>query len=175
MDAGVLRLAEANLRLLTATGMARRQDVLTDDARIYDKPAHHASARAARRLAAQLEDDGGDLPAGLHHLDARDGDGLRHLVARWTPDVVLADLPHGRMTRWAGHDELDEAADQDADQQQRQVVATLARVLPPTSVVVVVTRARRVRLPAGSIARDRVRVGHRAAAIFRAGDVADHA
>lgn len=156
-----LAIAERNLALLTGSGLAARRDELAALANAHGKPAHATAVAAAGRLAGRLAADGGDLPCALHRVNALDPDALRPLAERHAPDIVIADVPHGQQTGWTAH----HGRGGDAE-----LIAALGAVLPAASVIVVVSRARRVPLPDGVAARERVRVGHRAGALVRAGD-----
>lgn len=177
IDPDALELARRNLRLLTLDGLDERRRELSALADTHGKRSHLDAAEAAGRLHAELAAAGGDVPVELAPLDALDPAAVRAAVAGWAtvPDIVLADVPHGRLTAWhaTAPDEPHAATDEAAAARIGRLVTTLAAALPPTSVIVVVGRARRIHLPPATSARQRLRVGHRAAAILRAGDVHD--
>ncbi|GAA4975760.1 hypothetical protein WHI96_22760 [Pseudonocardia tropica] len=103
------------------------------------------------------------------------------------PDLVLADLPHGHRTAWAASPTRPGGADapapdagpvrgtgpirDTADNRDPGVefLRAVATVLRPDAVVVAVGRGRTVPLPGGVRPLERVRVGHRAAVLVRAG------
>lgn len=160
-DPEPLQLARRNLELLAAGGLARRERALRELADVHDKPSYRRTADGARRLAALLAATGGPL---LHHtrvVDALDPAATAPLVAEHAPHVVVADVPHGVQTRWHGADAAPEA----------ELIGALARVLAPDAVIAVVSRGRRVPVAPGTAVLDRLRSGHRACALVRAGDV----
>jgi 23S rRNA (guanine2535-N1)-methyltransferase len=157
-----LAIAEQNLALLTVAGLAARERELHDLVDAHGKASHERASAAAGRLARRLAAEGGDVSTARHEANALDPARLTPVAARHAPEIVLADVPHGAQTEWAPHGQRTGPA---------ALVAALGQVLPATSVLVVVDRARRVELPAGVVALERLRVGHRAAALVRAGDV----
>ncbi|WP_159944875.1 MULTISPECIES: rRNA methyltransferase [unclassified Nocardiopsis] len=157
VDADSVALAARNLRLLTAEGLAEREEELRRSARDFGRVSFVERAEAARDLAAGLAAAGGDLP---HEAAVADVFTLEGAVPA---DLVVTDVPYGEMTRWEG------AVPGDP---MRELLASLGRVLPERAVVVVTARTRRVALPEGVRALERVRVGNRAAALVRARDVA---
>ncbi|WP_219419967.1 rRNA methyltransferase [Pseudonocardia nigra] len=165
-EPAALALAERNLALLTADGLAQRECELRGLADAHGKASHERASAAAHRLRDRLAADGGDLAWSLHRANALDPAQLAPIVAAQAPDVVIADVPHGDRTHWTPHDGRSGEAD---------LVAALDAVLPAGSVIVVVVRGRRVHLPAGTRALERHRIGHRAAALVRAGEVAGSA
>lgn len=198
VDPDAVALAARNLRLLSAEGLAEREDELRRSARDFGRPAFVERAESTRDLAAGLAASGGDLP---HETAVAD------VFALWDPvdaDLVVTDVPYGEMTSWAGAvpDDTEvgngqghgngqgtgigarvgnggangrEAGDGGAGgggAPLRAMLASLGRVLPAHAVVVVTARARRISLPEGVRALERVKVGNRAAALVRARDIA---
>ncbi|MBW0105550.1 rRNA methyltransferase [Pseudonocardia sp. KRD291] len=168
-DPEPLELAGRNLALLGPGGLRARAAELDALAGRHDKPGYRDAAAAARRLDRPVTGPPTPgpptpgLPTEVGVADALDPAATGAIVARHRPRIVLADVPYGRQTRWAGP--AAPAADETG------LVAALARALDPDAVIAVVARARKVVLPAGVSALERVRAGHRAAAIVRAGDV----
>lgn len=161
VDRSALALATRNAALVTTAGLTARHAELSDAARQHGRPSHHHAAAASLRLAAMLRQGGGDLPIELHHADALDPEDVGRVAAHARPDIVFADLPHGRLTSWqTDHDDLDPTA---------TLARRLASALPADVILVLVARSRRAPLPPGTRALDRLRVGHRSAAITRAG------
>ncbi|WP_130293018.1 rRNA methyltransferase [Pseudonocardia sediminis] len=187
-DPEPLALAARNLALLTPGGAEARAAELDALAWQHGKPGYSDAAAAARRLDPAREGP----PSEVTVADAFDPAATGGIVARHRPMVVLADLPYGRQTNWAGraaapqpdapagdpgpHDGAapDDGAASEAGEPSPEVsfVSALARVLDPAAVIAVVAQTRKVTLPPGTTALERLRVGHRAAAIVRAGDVA---
>ncbi|MER5672891.1 rRNA methyltransferase [Pseudonocardia alni] len=186
-DPEPLDLARRNLALLDPGGLTARAADLDALAARHDKPSYADAATAARTL----------VPAGtpawsVAPADARDTAAVRSALAgadRYGtgPDLVLADLPHGHRTTWATSPPRPGAADTPAPDAGRvraagparaaaddqdpgvEFLRAVATVLRPDAVVVAVGRGRTVPLPGGARPLDRVRVGHRAAVLVRAG------
>ncbi|MEU0492497.1 rRNA methyltransferase [Nocardiopsis changdeensis] len=158
VDPDAVELAGRNLRLLTAEGLAEREEELRRSARDFGRPSFVERAEDARGLARGLARAGGDLPHEAAVADVFSDPGP---VAA---DLVVTDVPYGEMTAWAG-----EAPGEDP---VGALLASLGRALPPGAVIVVTARTRRVPLPEGVRALERVRVGVRAAVLVRARDVA---
>lgn len=181
-DPEPLDLARRNLALLDPGGLTARAADLEALAARHDKPSYADAATAARALAPA------STPAWSVTLaDARDTAAVRNALAGagpygTGPDLVLADLPHGHRTTWAASPTRPGGAagtpapdagpvraaadDQDPGVEFLRAVATALR---PDAVVVAVGRGRTVPLPGGARPLERVRVGHRAAVLVRAG------
>lgn len=157
VDADAVGIAARNLELLTAEGLAERERELRRSARDFGRVAFIERAEAARDLAARLAEMGGDLP----HVSAVAD--VFTLTEPVESDLVITDVPYGEMTRWEG------SAPEDP---LRGLLASMGRVLPARAVVVVTARTRRVRLPEGVQALERVKVGNRSAVLVRARDLA---
>lgn len=157
-DPEPLALARRNLGLLAPGGLDARASDLDGLATRHGKPSYAEAAVAARALAPASRPEWRVASA-----DARDPVATRDALAGAEPDVVLADLPHGRQTRWAGGN--------GADAPETGFLTAVAAVLPPHAVVVAVGRGRSVPLPPGVRALEKGRAGHRAAVLLRAGDL----
>jgi len=190
-DPEPLDLARRNLALLDPGGLAARAADLDALAARHDKPSYADAATAARTLVPA------STPAwSVAVADARDTAAVRGVLAEASPDdagpdLVLADLPHGIRTTWAAAPTRPAGAAADtpapdagparaaaADQAQDQApgvefLRAVATVLRPDAVVVAVGRGRTVALPPGVRPLERVRVGHRAAVLVRAGALRD--
>ncbi|ASO19552.1 hypothetical protein FHR81_000770 [Actinoalloteichus hoggarensis] len=193
VDPRACALAAENLGLLGEAGLRARSAHLRDLAERFDKPSHAEAAEAADRLTGLLRAGGGDLPAVVRRADATNPTETRAATAGLPPvDLVITDLPYGEQTAWQGQAGAATAAAPDAagadtddptgpDPNARAApatpdpVTTLSRALrpalPPSAVVVLVDRSRRVRLPAGPWPLERVRIGTRAAVLLRAADL----
>ncbi|GAA4899959.1 rRNA methyltransferase [Streptomonospora salina] len=158
-DPAALSIAERNLALLTRSGLADRERGLRADAAELSKPALLERAGTAARLAERLDGLGGDLG---HRVRA--GDAFAPVVPEHPVDLVLTDVPYGGLTAFSG------AAP--AGDPVPALVRALAAVVPGHAVLAVTARTRKVPLPEGVRALERVRVGVRAAALVRAADAA---
>lgn len=157
-DPGPLDLARRNLALLDPAGRADRADELDRLARRHGKPAYTDAAVAARALRPV-----GRVSWTVGTADALDPAATAAALGGTRPDVVLADLPHGRQTSWAGAGA--------PTGPEAGFLTAVAGVLAPEAVVAAAGRGRSVPLPAGARALQRLRVGHRAAVLVRAGDL----
>lgn len=160
VDPDAVALAARNLRLVTAEGLVEREEELRRSALDFGRVTFVERAEAARDLAAGLVAQGGDLP---HETAVAD---VFSLEGEVDADLVLTDVPYGEMSRWAGN------VPGGAPGPMPGLLASLGRVLPEHAVVVVTARTRRVALPEGVRALERVKVGNRAAALIRARDIA---
>lgn len=196
VDPDPLDLARRNLALLAPGGLAARASELDDLAVRHGKDSYTTAAVAARELSPR------STPERLVAVaDARDPVTTRAVLGDIEPDIVLADLPHGRQTSWFGQGSTDGAGQGSPDGTEARrdrpgapdprgqgatgattaaepgpapevvFLRAVARVLAPQAVVVAVGRGRSVPLPSGVRALEKVRVGHRAAVLLRAGDL----
>ncbi|GAA1075473.1 rRNA methyltransferase [Nocardiopsis metallicus] len=158
VDADAVGIAARNLELLTAEGLAERERELRRSALDFGRVAFVERAESARDLAAGLAATGGDLP---HESAVADVFGLTEPV---DADLVITDVPYGEMTHWEGGVPEGDPI--------RGLLAAMGRVLPSHAVVVVTARTRRIPLPEGVRALERVKVGNRSAALVRARELA---
>ncbi len=192
IDPSPLDLARRNLALLDPGGLDARAAELEALAVRHGKPGYSDAAAAARRLT------GSPVPYEVAVTDVTDLAATVPVVERHRPQVVIADLPHGVQTRWSGatiaSGDVDggaagsssagsaaaaspaaassaAAAGAGTGGAAVELVVALASVLDPDSVIALADRGRKPTLPPGTRALDRFRVGHRALAIVRAGDV----
>ncbi|WP_017578957.1 rRNA methyltransferase [Nocardiopsis valliformis] len=158
VDEDAVGIAARNLELLTAEGLAERERELRRSALDFGRVAFVERAESARDLAAGLAAMGGDLP---HESAVADVFGLTEPV---DADLVITDVPYGEMTHWEGGVPEGDPI--------RGLLAAMGRVLPPHAVVVVTARTRRIPLPEGVRALERVKIGNRSAALVRARELA---
>lgn len=147
-DPAAVELARRNLRLLTPDGMTAREEELWQRAETFGKPAYASAADAARRLRPDRVVPAEAEVADAFHPEPREA------------DVVLTDIPYGERTTWLG-DVPGEPV--------RALARALSRAVPEEAIVVLCARTRKIDL--GVPARERVRVGTRAAFLGRAGDL----
>jgi hypothetical protein len=161
LDPRATALARQNLALLDPAALIAREKELAERAERFAKPSYLDTAQAAHRLGTELARQGGSLPVQVREANAFDRRDLAAAVAGGCPDVVLTDMPYGEQTAWlGGHDGAG----------LPQMLAAVAAALPGDAVLGVTTRGRRV--PLGGIRpRETLKVGTRAVALLRAGDV----
>ncbi|CAM3812859.1 hypothetical protein GCM10009799_00500 [Nocardiopsis rhodophaea] len=160
VDPDALGIAARNLALVTACGLAERERELRDGAREFGKPAFLERAEAARRLAARLAALGGDLPHAVRPGDAFAPD--PPALPDHPVDLVVTDVPYGDLTHWSG------AAPASGTEPLPELLRSLASVLPDHAVLAVTARTRKIPLPEGVRALERVRAGNRAAVLLQA-------
>ncbi|BBG05216.1 MULTISPECIES: hypothetical protein [Pseudonocardia] len=166
VDPGPLDLARRNLGLLRTGGLSARAQELDALSARHRKPAYAEAAGCARSL----------VPAGrpawsVGVADALDRDRTRAMLGDLEPDVVLADLPHGRQTTWATPTPTTTPGADGDPPGTAAFLTAVASVLDARAVLVAVDRGRTVPVPAGVRPLERLRVGHRAAMLLRAGDL----
>jgi len=154
-DPDAVGIARRNLALLAPGGLAERERELLAAGAETGRESFAGRAAAARRLAALLEAGGGPLPA-----EARVDDAFRPAPPPRPVDAVITDVPYGGLARWHGAP--------DGAEPVPALLAAVAGVLPDHAVLALSARARKVPLPAGVAALERVRVGNRAAVLVRA-------
>ncbi|MGJ6966777.1 rRNA methyltransferase [Streptosporangium sp. G11] len=158
LDPEARKLAERNLALLSQAGLAARAADLRARAARFDKPAYDSAARAAHRLAAELDAAGGDMPHAVRQADAFDPDQLQRTLGHHAPDIVITDVPYGEQTHWRGPS---------AAAGVTGMVDALTAVLPHDSVIAVTARGRKVLSDRGPRPRTSFKIGTRAVALFR--------
>ena len=102
LDADALGVAARNLSLLTLDGMDRRIAELTVLHQQYGKASHEASRQHAEQLRQQL------VEAVQHHpfatqifpADATDAAAVAAALPEIKIDIVLTDVPYGRLAGW---------------------------------------------------------------------------
>ncbi|KAA2262226.1 rRNA methyltransferase [Solihabitans fulvus] len=157
-----LPLAGANLGLLLAGGLRARQRELAALADAHGRPSHLAAVAAAGRLADEVEAAGEDPEVVTATADVFRPDRLAEALAGRSPDLVITDVPYGDQTEWSGAPAGVEPLP--------AMLTSVASVLPADAVLAVACRARRV--PLGGLPRiGSLRVGTRAVALLRAGDL----
>ncbi|MFC6016832.1 rRNA methyltransferase [Plantactinospora solaniradicis] len=159
-----LRIARANLALLSAKGLQRRTAELDELARRFSRPSHLNAAESARRLQELLSRSGvQDLPHVVGQTDVFD---QRQVAARLAvspqPRLVLTDVPYGEQTSWQGASQAEAIP---------KLLGSLASALPADTMIALATRGRRVPLPPGVHAATRFKIGTRAVVLVRLQDL----
>jgi hypothetical protein len=162
IDDDAVALARRNLALLTQAGLRARAADLGELVERYGKPSHQEAVRAAGRLARLLADSGGDVPSVAQVADAFDPAQLGAVLGGRTPQLVITDVPYGEQTEWHGANAAAGAAG---------MVRAVASVLPADAVIVIAARGRRVPLGAEVRPFQKFKIGTRAVALLRAGQL----
>ncbi|MEV0005608.1 rRNA methyltransferase [Micromonospora sp. NPDC050980] len=162
IDDGAVALARRNLTLLTQAGLSAREADLAELAARYGKSSHEEAAEAADRLRRRLADDGGDVSSVAQVADAFDPTQLGAVLDGRTPRIVITDVPYGEQTEWHGTN---------AESGTAGMVRAVASVLPADAVIVIAARGRRV--PLGDDVRPihKFKIGTRAVALLKAGQI----
>ena len=102
IDEDALGIATRNLSLLTVDGMDRRIADLTDLHQQYGKASHGASQKHAEQLRALLVEmvQHHTLTAQLFRADATDATAIAAALPGVKIDIVLTDIPYGRLAGW---------------------------------------------------------------------------
>lgn len=162
IDGSAVALARRNLMLLTRAGLSAREADLAKLAEKYGKSSHEGAAEAAGRLRQRLADDGGDVESIARVADAFKPAQLGAVLDGRTPHLVITDVPYGEQTEWHGTN---------AESGTAGMVRAVASVLPAAAVIVIAARGRRV--PLGDDVRPihKFKIGTRAVALLKAGQI----
>ncbi len=162
LDEQALSLARGNLALLTPEGLQLRRRELHQLAEAHGKAAHQEAVQSADRLLHQVQKAAPPMLV-TGQADAVDPHQLATALDGTRPDLVLTDVPYGQLTHWSA-----------GVSTHAQPIATLARtvaaVVPPTAIVAITCRARRVPLE-GIRFLSSFKIGHRSVAFLRAGNL----
>jgi 23S rRNA (guanine2535-N1)-methyltransferase len=128
IDPGAVEQARRNLSLLTAVGLDRRLEAIQQLFDAYRKSSHQGALESGRRLKASLTAAHEAIETVCFPFDAT-GD------AEWPGevshvDIVLSDLPYGRVTSWRGASASTGGA--------QKLLTRLEAILSPTSVVAII-------------------------------------
>lgn len=159
IDEDAVRIASRNLELLSQDALAARAIHLREQAERFDKSSYVAAADATERIARGLAAGGGDVPYAAYRADVFDRDALATVTGKWTPDIVVTDVPYGEQTTWLGPR---------GDDGVPGMVRSVTAALPDEAVIALAARGRKVPLgdmrPTASF-----KIGTRAVALRTAG------
>ncbi len=165
IDDAALGVAARNLALLTLDGLDRRMAELTGLYEQYGKASHKSSLEHAEELLQQLVEAvcRHPLPTQLYRADATDPGAIAAVLQNVKVDIVLTDIPYGRLAGWgAGSRALLDGGDP-----VHQLLESLRPVLSGTSVVAVAA-AKKDKVAHGCYTRlARFQVGARQIVILR--------
>lgn len=94
-----LALARRNLSLLTLEGLQRREDEIRQMLAEYGKDSHAQALQSLSALQKQQAANG-PVPARIFQANALDAQDLQHGADGQAVDLVISDIPYGRMTGW---------------------------------------------------------------------------
>ncbi len=132
IDPAALALARRNLSLLTPAGLDLRIHEIEKSLAAFGKESHAAALESAARLRRRLE----SLAPWKIHLFQADATDLRALLAgmgEMRAEILLADVPYGRLSAWQGGGSLGEAPVSPGG----QMLDALLGILAPGAVVAV--------------------------------------
>jgi len=104
LDTGSLTLAERNLALLTPDGLNQRIEEIKTMAASFGKESHRGALESAMRLREVLSANRAqhEISTQVFQANALDPEALRQGLGDAPIDLVLADVPYGRHSAWAG-------------------------------------------------------------------------
>lgn len=104
LDEDNLALAKRNLSLLTPEGFNNRTEEIAKMAATFGKDSHHGALESASRLRGALADNltRHTIPTRVFQANALDPQALRQGLSDTAIDLVLADVPYGWHSTWAG-------------------------------------------------------------------------
>ncbi|MBK0865669.1 rRNA methyltransferase [Saccharopolyspora sp. HNM0986] len=156
-DPDALGVAASNLRMLSRDGLLERRRELAGMAERHGKNSHQAAVDAADRLIAGLPSEPGPR-TGTAVANAFDPEQTAAALGGRAPDIVCTDVPYGDQVGWSGA----------PDDPIPALIRSIAEVVPPSAVIAVTCRARKVPLGDGIRAAERLKVGHRSVALVPA-------
>jgi hypothetical protein len=163
-DPEALRLAAANLGLLSLAGLDRRIGEITEMLRQYGKESHQQaldSARALRDRIATLSQDH-PIPALTFQANALDANALSAGLKGAAVDIVFSDIPYGLHSHW-----LSPASGLHVTDSLRAMLDALSAVLQPTSMVAIAFDKRQKVLHAGYRRIEYFQIGKRRVVILQ--------
>jgi hypothetical protein len=99
VDEKAVALAGQNLGLLTAAGLNRRIDQISELLKQYGKESHTDALASAEKLKSKLPSAG--LKTKTFQASAMDGKTLLENIKPNSVDIVLTDVPYGQGSSWA--------------------------------------------------------------------------
>jgi hypothetical protein len=114
IDADILMVAARNLGLLTPEGLEKRIEEIAVLLNLYDKPSHMAAANSARQFKQQLSAYTPIHPIQtlLFQADSTDSPQITRGLEGRQIDIVLADVPYGKMSNWQSSEPATTAKDE---------------------------------------------------------------
>lgn len=109
IDEQALQLAGDNLSLLTPEGRLRRRKQLEEMYALYHKAVHRDAVESLDRLE-RLAKQAAPLKIRTFRSDILQPDALS-AVSEWKADIILADVPYGKMTVWSGETDTNSGED----------------------------------------------------------------
>lgn len=98
-DSRMLEFAEKNISLLNKAGLGKRVEELNKFIREYNKNSHRDAVDSARKLEAQIKPTS-PIGVKLFKFNVLDGEDFPKSVSGI--DIVITDIPYGKLTEWKG-------------------------------------------------------------------------
>src|SRR5688572_6899307 len=98
VDEKAVALARQNLGILTAAGLDRRIDQISELLKLYGKESHAEALSSAKKLKSMLPSE--ELKAKAFQSSATDGKSLLENIKSNSVDLVLTDIPYGQSSSW---------------------------------------------------------------------------
>jgi hypothetical protein len=155
LNTAVLPLAQRNLNLLTASGLAERIAELQQLYATYQKASHAAALASAARLQERQQRYLGEhvIPTHLFAANVMDKAAIMAGVNDRSIDIVISDIPYGWLTDWHTDDVNKSPA--------WQMLETLRFVLSPAAVVAIAADKQQKVAHEGYERLDKFQVGKR--------------
>lgn len=164
VDESVLTVARRNLGLLSEAGLDRRVAELNFLFDQYGKESHAGALESAARLKVLLREQAREeLPGRVFTADALDPDSVARGLAGEPVDLVVSDLPYGRLSNWQG---AGSAGGEPFDPVAR-LLGSLLPVLSPGAVVALACDKGRRIGHAGYRVIEKFRIGLRQVVLLR--------
>jgi hypothetical protein len=133
--AGVLVIAQRNLRLLTLDGLDQRAAAIQQSHAAFGKDSHQDALAASRRLRGRLEVSASRaIETRVFESDAFDPVALIANLHQNEVSLVLSDLPYGQGSRWQSP-QHEAALDGSDSERVIQLLDALLPVLLPQAVI----------------------------------------
>jgi 23S rRNA (guanine2535-N1)-methyltransferase len=139
IDPQAVEQARRNLSLLTAVGLDRRLEAIRQLFDAYRKPSHQGALESGRRLKASLTAAHEAIEVACFPFDVTGDAGWPGELG--SVDIVLADLPYGRVTSWHSASTSTDAA--------QMLLSRIDAILAPTSVVALIANREQATSHAG--------------------------
>jgi 23S rRNA (guanine2535-N1)-methyltransferase len=125
--------ARRNLGLLSPAGLQRRMDEIQKMIELYGKESHRDALHSADTLAARLAEMQHPIRTRVFQADALDSAALQQGLEGVKPDLVISDVPYGKLSNW----KTDALAAESDENNLQQMLAALLPVLSSDAIVAI--------------------------------------
>lgn len=139
IDEQAVSVAQKNLGLLSAEGMKRRFNEISELFQLYGKESHKEALKSSHRLRHRMFALTKDHPlkTRVFQANALDSEALRENLKDIAVDIVFVDVPYGLHSMWQNPD-----ANTRSSNTLWQMLDALLGILRPTSVVAIISDKR---------------------------------